>query len=97
MALHVVLYKLTAKGLQEIKGAPERIRESLKAAEAMGIKTLGFYATLGEYDYVAIGESPSEEAGVAFQLAVAMKGNVTTTTMRAFTVDEFEAIVKKIP
>jgi uncharacterized protein with GYD domain len=94
---HVVLYKLTAKGIQEIKDAPQRIRESLKAAEAAGIKTLGFYATMGEYDYVAIGESPSEEAGVAFQLSVAKQGYVTTTTLRAFTPDEFEAIVKRIP
>lgn len=97
MFTHIVLYKHTGKGAQELKGAPERIRTALKAAEAVGIKCLAFYVTTGEYDYIAMGESPNEEAGMAFQLAQAMKGYVKTVTLRAFTVDEFEAILNRIP
>jgi uncharacterized protein with GYD domain len=97
MALHVVLYKLTDQGIRDLKHAPERIREGIKRAEGLGIKVHGFSATCGEYDYVAVGEGPSEEVGIAMQLAQAMQRNVRTTILRALTVDEFEMILAKIP
>lgn len=97
MPMHVVLYKLTDQGIRDVKTAPERIRAVLKKAEATGIKVHGFWVTCGEYDYISVGEAPSEEVGVAFQLALASMGNVRTTILRAFTVDEFEKIVAKMP
>lgn len=97
MPVNITLYKLTEQGAKNIKQAPKRIAAGLKAFEAMGGKVHGFWATMGDYDYVAIGEAPSEEAGLAFVLAQAAKGNVKTTTLRGFTVEEFAAIVKKIP
>ena len=57
----------------------------------------GFYATMGEYDYVTIGELPSDENHMAFILGLGSAGNVRTTTLRAFTEKEFAAIVKKLP
>ena len=34
----------------------------------MGGKLIGFYLTMGEYDYVAIGEAPNDEAAMTFAL-----------------------------
>jgi uncharacterized protein with GYD domain len=51
---------------------------------------------MGEYDYVAIGEAPSDEVQVAFALALGSKGFVRTTTLKAFTKEEFAKIVKKL-
>ena len=97
MPLYVTLYKLTDQGIRNIKDAPRRVEEGIKNAEAAGVKVLGFYLTLGEYDYVAISEAPSDEAGASLLLATGAQGNVRTTTMRAFTQQQFSGIVKNIP
>ncbi len=97
MDRYVVLYKLTGDGIKNIKDAPDRITKGIAQFEALGGKVLGFYATLGPYDYVAISEAPSESMAVAFLLGQGTQGNVTTLTMKAFTKDEFADIVAKIP
>jgi uncharacterized protein with GYD domain len=51
---------------------------------------------MGEYDYVAVGECPSDEVATAFALGVSSLGNVKTTTLKAYTKEEFAAIVKKL-
>ena len=97
MPIYIALYKLTDQGIKNIKDAPSRIEEGIKGAEAMGAKMLGFYAVMGEYDYVGIGEFPSDETVVSFASALGATGNVRTTTMKAFSKEEFAEIVKKIP
>jgi uncharacterized protein with GYD domain len=52
---------------------------------------------MGEFDYLAIGEAPSEEICTAFVLALGAQGNVRTTTLRAFTKEEIGDIIKKLP
>jgi uncharacterized protein with GYD domain len=97
MAKFVTLYKLTNQGISDIRNAPERIRQATAAWEATGGKLLGFYATHGPYDYVAISETDDEEMATAFALTLGSQGNVTTLTMRAFDTEAFERLVSKIP
>ena len=97
MATYIGLLKLTDHGIKNIKEAPQRVENGIKAYEAMGGKFIGFYVVLGEYDYVAIGEAPSDEAHVAFSLALGSEGFVRTTTLKAFTKEEFAEIIKKLP
>jgi len=52
---------------------------------------------MGEYDYVAIGEAPNDTVGMTFLLGLGLAGNVRTTTLKAFTREEFVEIVKKLP
>jgi len=97
MPTYIALYKLTDQGIKTIKEAPGRVEAAIKGAEKMGGKVIGFYAVLGEYDYVAIGEFPNDEVATTFALAIGSMGNVRTTTLRAYTKGEFAAIVKKLP
>ena len=97
MPTYITLYKLTEQGVKDIKNAPGRIEEGIKTFEAMGGKLICFYAVMGEYDYVAISESPSDEVGMTFTLGIVSQGNVRTRTLRAFTTDEFADMVKKLP
>ena len=97
MPTYITLYKLTDQGAKDIKNAPERIEAGIKAAEAMGGKVLGFYVTMGEYDYVAVAEGSSDEVAMTFLLGLNALGNVRTTTLKAFTKEEFAEIVKKLP
>lgn len=97
MATYIMLMKLTEQGIKDIKNAPQRIEQGSKAVEAMGGKLLGFYSVMGEYDYVAIGETPSEEVMMTFLLGLGSLGNIRTTTLRAFNREEFATMVKKLP
>ncbi len=97
MPAFVLLMNLTAKGAADIKAAPARIDAGVKAFEAMGGKMQSFHVTMGTYDYVAVGEAPSDEVAAAFALALAGQGHVTTTSLRGFTRDEFAAMIAKLP
>jgi uncharacterized protein with GYD domain len=97
MPTYIVLYKLTDQGIKNIKDAPQRMEKGIKALEAMGGKVIDIYSVMGEYDYVGIGEMPNDEAALTLALAMGSEGNVRTTTMKAFTKEEFAEIVKKLP
>ena len=97
MPTYITLYKMTEQGIKNVKDAPGRIQEGIKNWEGAGGKLIGFYATQGEYDYVGIAEHPDEEVATAFMLGMGAQGNVRTTTLRAFSPDQFASIVAKIP
>ncbi len=97
MPTYVVLMKLTDQGIKSVKDAPERIEAGIRSFEAMGGTFMGFYATMGQYDYVAIGEAPNEAVVMSFVLSLGRSGDVRTTTLKALTREEFEQIVSKLP
>jgi len=97
MPTYIGLYKLTDQGIKAIKDAPGRVEAAIKAVEKMGGKVIGVYVVMGEYDYVTIGEFPSDEVATTYALALGSLGNVRTTTLRAYTKEEFAAMVKKLP
>lgn len=55
-----------------------------------------FFIVMGEYDYVAIGEVPNDKVAATFSLALSSLGNVKTTTLRAFSKEQFPEMVKRI-
>ncbi|MEM2122756.1 MAG: GYD domain-containing protein, partial [Candidatus Bathyarchaeia archaeon] len=95
--IFVCLMKLTDQGVREIKDAPKRIQEGIKMLEAMGGKLIAFYMVMGEYDYVGIAEAPSDEVAAAFLLGLGARGTIRTTTMKAFTVEQFTTLIEKLP
>jgi len=97
MPTYISLMKLTEQGIKDIKNAPQRIEEAVKGLEAMGGKVLGFYITMGEYDYVGIAEAPSDAVALTYMLGLGSAGNVRTTTIKAFSREEFAAMVKRLP
>ena len=97
MPTYVTLFNWTGQGIKSVKDSPERIRAAKQHIESMGGKFLGIYVTMGEYDLIAVTEGPSDEMASAISLSIASKGNVKTTTLRAFTEEEFSEILKKVP
>ena len=97
MPTYVTLFKWTGQGVKSVKDSPARIKAAKQLIESMGGKFLGIYVTMGEYDLIAVTEGPSDEMASAISLSIASKGNVKTTTLRAFTEEEFSEILKKVP
>jgi uncharacterized protein with GYD domain len=97
MPTYIVLCKLTDQGAKEIKKAPRLTKFAKRMAEKVGCKITDFYLTMGDYDYVAIGEAPNDEVACTFLLGLSATGFLKTTTLKAFTLDEFAKMVKKLP
>jgi len=94
---YIGLLKYTQQGLADIQNSPARIKQSQALAEKMGIRPIGTWVTMGPYDLVIIGEAPDDQTMAAFTLALAGAGNVTTTTMRALSEEEFAQVVARLP
>ena len=97
MPTYISLMKLTDQGIKDIKNAPQRTAEALERLEAMGGKLIGLYTVMGEYDYVGIAEAPSDEVAMTFSLGLGSAGNVRTTTLKAFTMEQVAGMISKLP
>ncbi len=95
MPFYVMLTTLTDEGRKTIKEKPERIKEVNKEVEAMGVKILGQYALLGQYDFVNILEAPSNEVISKVAIELGARGTLQTITLAAMTLDDFVASMKK--
>ena len=89
MAIYVMLTTLTDEGRKTIKANPQRIKAVNKEVEAMGVKILGQYALLGQYDFVNILEAPDNKAVTKVALELGSRGTLQTMTMAAMTIDDF--------
>ena len=97
MPSYVTLVKWTDQGIRNVKDAPKRADAFEAAVKAAGGTLKDFYLVLGEYDLAVVIEVPNDETAAKLSLATASLGNVRTTTMRAFTRDEFRKIVASLP
>ena len=87
MAEYILLMKLTDQGARSIDQAATRQGQAVQVFQELGGELDGFWVTMGEYDYVAVGSVPTDETALAFALYLAMEGNVRTTTVPAFDMD----------
>jgi len=62
MPIYIALTNVSTEGRQAIKEDPARIKANNRAIEAMGVKILAQYATLGQYDFINIFEAPNDDA-----------------------------------
>ncbi len=97
MATYIVLGSFTDQGVRNVKQSPERAKSAIAVGEKLGIKVWDIYWTLGTYDTVLIVDAPNEEAMTTWALSVSSLGNIRTQTMRAFSADEVNSILAKIP
>jgi uncharacterized protein with GYD domain len=94
---YVALLKFTPEGLAQVKGLPERAKQVEAVAEKFGVKKVGIWLTMGEYDVTAIWDAPDDQTMAAFMLAWVGRGTSTSQTMRAFSEEELAQIVGKLP
>ena len=97
MSTFVTLIKWTDQGVRNVKDTTKRYRQALALVEKMGVKERSIFWTIGQYDIVFIVDAPDQETVAAAMLAVASKGNVRTEILPAYSVDEVEGILKKMP
>ena len=94
--VYISLMKWTSQGIGGLPAWRDRIEEAERAIQDRGGRLVDTYVTLGRYDLVEIFEAPDDETAYQILLAVAKHGSVTTETLRGFTRDEAEAIVRAV-
>jgi uncharacterized protein with GYD domain len=96
MPTFVSLINWTEQGIATFKDTVVRAADARNAATAMGGQIKDIYWTVGQYDLVTVAEFPDDETATAFLLALSSRGNLRTTTLRAFGDDEMTRIVGKV-
>jgi len=97
MPTYITLLKWTDEGIKAVKESPQRLDAAKQAISAAGGRMTGFYMVMGEYDLVVISEAPNDEAYTTTMLAIASRGSVRTTSLKAFTEEEYRRIIAAIP
>lgn len=97
MATYIVLVSFTEQGIRNIKQTTERAKALSAAAAKLGVKVKDIYWTLGAYDAVFVAEAPNDEAITALAMSVGSLGNIRTQTMRAYSAEEMNKILVKLP
>lgn len=96
MATYVTLANFTDQGIRNFKDTPQRARAFAELVSQLGGSVKDMYWTMGAYDIVVISEAPDDETATATALKVSSLGNVRTTTLRGFGMDEIEAIIQRV-
>ncbi len=96
MPLYISLMRLTSKGLAELGDSPKRRKVSEQRVVALGGRSIAFYATMGEYDFVQVFEMPSNEAMQQYVLTARRDGFVEPLVMPAFSATEHGQIVAQV-
>jgi uncharacterized protein with GYD domain len=83
VAIYIQLITLTAEGRVQTLDDPESILDAQRAVSAPGIRVLGQYAVLGQYDYVGFVEAPDNEAIARYSLELGVRAGLHITTLPA--------------
>lgn len=94
MVKYIIFGNYTEKGLSNINESPSRLANARELAKKYEGEISAFYLTLGQYDFFLICKFPTNEKAAQFSIKLGSLGNVRTTTLKAFTEDEFKQILK---
>ena len=97
MATYIGLLKFTDQGIRKVKESTKRAKDFQELAAKMNVKVKEIHWTMGRYDLVVVGEAPDDATISRLTLGLGMLGNVKTETMRAFSAQEMDQILKGLP
>lgn len=97
MATFIATIKFTAQGIQGIRDTTKRAAALKADAKKLGVKVSDVFWTLGAFDGLLVFEAPDDETATALMLQLGARGNVQTTTARAFRAGEMDKILALLP
>ena len=96
MPHYVSLMRWTSTGRMGLPAWRDRVEDGQRMIEEAGGKLVGVWVTLGQYDVVEVFEAPNDDAALEIITKLQRHGAEQTETLRAFTRDEAEAIIRKL-
>jgi uncharacterized protein with GYD domain len=96
MAQYILLATWTDQGIKGVKESPQRLDAARKLWQEGGGRIVSFHMTMGAYDMVLVVEAPDDAAVARSVLKLAQRGNVRTTTLKAFSEDEYRKLLSSL-
>lgn len=96
MPHYVSLMRWTSQGRMGLPAWRDRVEEGERMIEEAGGSLVGVWVTLGRYDVVEVFEAPDDETALEILTRLGRLGAEETETLRAFTREEAEEIIKKL-
>jgi uncharacterized protein with GYD domain len=96
MPHYVTLMRWTSQGIAGLPAWRERIEEGERIIDEAGGRLVGVFVTMGRYDVVEIFEAPDDELAVEILMKLQRFGAEHTETLRAFTREEAEEIIRRL-
>jgi uncharacterized protein with GYD domain len=97
MVTYIALLNLTDQGLRNIKDTTKRAAAAQKLGKEFGVEFKSIHWTQGAFDVVIELQAKDEQSANAFLLASASLGNFHAQTLRAFSAEEMDKILAKVP
>ena len=96
MPTYISLVNWSEHGIKEVKQTLQRADQNAELAHKYGCTLSELYWTVGPYDLVTIVEAPDDESGSAYALDAGSRGEIRTTTLRAYGREEMTRIIEKL-
>ena len=96
MPHYISLMRWTSQGMAGLPAWRERVEEGERIIVNAGGSLIGVYVTLGRYDVVEIFEAPDDDTAAEILMKLQRHGAEHTETLRGFTREEAEAIIRRI-
>lgn len=97
MATFISLLEFTDQGIRNVTETTKRAEAFKAMAKKGGVTVKEIYWTMGAYDVVLIVDAPDDETATAVIMSLGALGNVRTQTLRAFSAEEMNRIITKMP
>jgi uncharacterized protein with GYD domain len=96
MSTYVLLCNYTEQGVRNVKDSTKRRAAAKELGKKFGVDIKTSYLAMGVYDIILIAEAATDDAVAKWALSLASKGNVRTTTVKAFPEAEMDKILAAV-
>ncbi len=96
MATYFVLCNYTDQGIRNVKDSPKRRAAAKELGKTFGVEVKASYLAMGACDVILMIEAAGDEAVAKWILSLGSKGNVRTTTIKAFAEAEMDKILAAV-
>lgn len=97
MATYITVGNFTDQGIRGVRDTTKRAAAVKEVAKKAGVTIKEIYWTMGQFDVIVIYEAPDDASMSALALALGAAGNVRGQTLRAYSREEMDAVLKKMP
>jgi uncharacterized protein with GYD domain len=95
MPTFIRLASLTEQGIKNVQNFRAMVAEAREIMESHGVKLVQAWATLGDYDVVAIIEAPDAKSAAQVSALISSRGNFRAKTLSAVPISELTDAVEQ--